>query len=198
MGLVWVVFVCFVCNCTSQLTWVSFPWTWRRCSSTAGPGSVLPAGWSHTQPQWHRHHNHVAGPHTSWGRRRHLCCVSRCPSGVPAGEGSGLYCKSLCKEVGDPRSRAHWLTNGQAILDSISVSWMNNFPEPYLWSLRYNMRREAELEMFYVRNAKTPTGQMKWITMGIGEMTQQKSAYYSTKRPGFRPHYLHWEAHKCL
>lgn len=67
------------------LTWAFFPWTWHRCSSTAGPGFASPAGWSHTLRLWHRRHSHAAGPHTGWARTPRLCCVSRCLSEAPVG-----------------------------------------------------------------------------------------------------------------
>lgn len=53
---------------------------------------------------------------------------------------------------------------------------------------------EMALEIFYVRNAKILTEQVKWITLG----SVMWSVYYFTRGPEFRSHYLPWDAHKCL
>lgn len=65
------------------LTWVSFPWTRHRCSSSGDLGYGLPAGWSHTLHLWHRRHSRAGAPHTDWVQMPHPYCAFQCHVEAP-------------------------------------------------------------------------------------------------------------------
>lgn len=134
----------------SQLTWVSSPWTWHRYFSSAGPGSVLPAGWSHTRRQWRRRHNHAAGLHTGWGPRPPPCCAFQCLSEAPAGQGHRLYLTVTRQQMGDTEPY-HQRANARLVLG-------RHFSSSFVKSSKLKgMRKPNQKYAGYVSNVEVQT-----------------------------------------